>query len=196
MIQRAIALAATIITWGAALYPLIWSVLALAYPFGTGWLWQAGSRGREPSERERCAYEDAMAYLIAEDPSLRPPARWFVLDRGATNASVRGNTLMIHRGLLGGPWLEPILAHELGHLHSSDGRVTAVLRRRIIFQPAYRRAGLLGVPVQLALGGVSLRVLRPAWGAWWRHREYAADLYAARLGRRARQVPASRSAAL
>ena len=102
---------------------------------------------------------------------------------------------MIHRGLLGGPWLEPILAHELGHLHSSDGRVTAVLRRRIIFRPAYRRAGLLGVPVQLALGGVSLRVLRPAWGAWWRHREYAADLYAARLGRRARQVPASRSAA-
>ncbi len=103
-----------------------------------------------------------------------------MLDRGATNASVRGDTLMIHRGLLGGPWLEPILAHELGHLHSSDGRVTAALGRLIIFQPAYRRPGLLGVPVQLALRGVSLRVLRPAWGA--RHREYAADLYAARLG--------------
>jgi len=89
---------------------------------------------------------------------------------------------MIHRGLLGGGWLEPILAHELGHLYSSDGRMTAALGRLIIFQPAYRRAGLLGAVVQLALGGVSLRVLRPAWGAWWRHREYAADLYAARLG--------------
>jgi len=43
MIQRAIAPAATIITWGAALYPLIWSGLALAYPFGTGWLWQGGT---------------------------------------------------------------------------------------------------------------------------------------------------------
>lgn len=75
--------AATIIAWGAALYPLIWSVLALAYPLGTGWLWRASSGGREPSERERYAYEDAMAYLIAENPDLRPPARWFVLDRGA-----------------------------------------------------------------------------------------------------------------
>lgn len=123
-----------------------------------------------------------MAYLIAENPGLRPPGRWFVLDRGATNASVCGDTLMIHRGLLGGPWLEPILAHELGHLRSSDGRITAALGRLIIFQPAYPPGGLLGPVVRLALGGVSLRFLGPAWGVWWRQREYTADLYAARLG--------------
>ncbi len=69
--------ATTIVAWVAALYPLIWSMLALIYPLGTGWLWRASSGGREPSERERYAYEDAMAYLIAENPGLRPPGRWF-----------------------------------------------------------------------------------------------------------------------
>ncbi len=174
--------ALTIIGYSAALFPLLWSVLALIYPLGTGWLWRASSGGREPSARERWVYEDAIAMLVAENPGLRPPRHWFVLDQGDTNAAVLGSALMIHRGLFGGPWLEPILAHELGHLYSSDGRVSAALGRTIIFQPAYRPAGLLGVAVRLAFGGASLRVLRPAWGAWWRHREYAADLYAARLG--------------
>jgi len=32
--------AATIIAWAAALYPLVWSMLGLIYPLGTGWLWR------------------------------------------------------------------------------------------------------------------------------------------------------------
>ena len=39
---------------------------------------------------------------------------------------------MLSRGLLESEYLPAVLAHELGHLHSSDGKLTAAINRLII----------------------------------------------------------------
>ena len=57
--------------------------------------------------------------------------------RARTHAAVIGDTLMLSRGLLDSPHLPAVLAHELGHLGSPDGRVTAALNRLMIHPPIY-----------------------------------------------------------
>jgi Zn-dependent protease with chaperone function len=175
---------ATTIGLIAALFPLVSSLLALVWPIGSGWLWQMRTGGRPPSQREAGVFCDALCALLADHPHVKPPKRWFVLDHGDTNAAVLGDTLMVHRGLLDSPYLACTLAHELGHLNSTDGRLTAALNRLAIFTP--RRLLITLNPFRwawyLARGGIALQVLMPVWAAWWRHREYHADHYAATLG--------------
>lgn len=196
------------------LIPTGWAVFALITPFGGGWWWRQNLGGRQPSEREQLAYQDSIALLEAHtDRPLPQPAGWFVLDTPHPDAAVCGNTLMLSRGLLESEFLPAVLAHELGHLASPDGKLTAAINRLII-NPPPRPAGserqpgqerevfvlgadrvllaLLGLrllawivrsAVRLARGGaVGLRLTAPAWGAYWRAREYTADEYAASLG--------------
>jgi Zn-dependent protease with chaperone function len=120
---------------------------------------------------------------------------------------------MLSRGLLESEFLPAVLAHELGHLASPDGKLTAALNRLVINppprpagqeqQPGQERevfmlggdrvllavlglrlvAWLIRTAIRIAQGGaVGLRLTAPAWGAYWRAREYSADAYAARLG--------------
>lgn len=160
--------------------PLLLSLATLILPIG-GWLWQQQSGGRSPSERERLIYEDAIAVLTQADPELRPPQRWFVLDEHYLNAAAYANTLMVTRGLLESGFLEPVLAHELGHLNSSDSRLTAALHR--MTTPPRRRMGfpLAGLSF-VATGALGVWLTRSPWAAYWRSREFAADQYAAKLG--------------
>ncbi len=196
-----------------ALIPTSWSLLALMWPGGSGWWWRQQSGGREPSQREWLAYEDAFLLLRdhAEEP-LPEPATWFVLDEHEPNAAVIGDTLMLSRGLLDSPHLPAVLAHELGHLGSPDGRVTAALNRLMIHPPIYDREPrerehhepfrlelnndtlyIIAVTTYITVfctkmlakacrGGLGLYLTRPLWGQYWREREYTADQYAARLG--------------
>jgi Zn-dependent protease with chaperone function len=168
------------LAWFAAYGPLAVSLATLLLPLG-GWLWMQRSGGRRPSERERLTYEDALTTLAAYDPALREPRRWFVLDEPRANAAAYADTLMLTRGLIESGQLEPVLAHELGHLNSSDARLTAALHR--LTTPPRRRLrfplGTLGV---LASGALGAWLTRTPWAAYWRRREYAADAYAARLG--------------
>jgi Zn-dependent protease with chaperone function len=168
------------LAWVAAYGPLAVSLAALILPVG-GWLWMQQTGGRTPSERERLIYDDALAVLGHADPHLRPPRRWFVLDEPATNAAVYADTLMLTRGLLESGQLEPVLAHELGHLNSSDARLTAALHR--LTTPPRRQ---LPFPLRsigfLASGALGAWITRTPWAAYWRQREYAADAYAANLG--------------
>jgi Zn-dependent protease with chaperone function len=193
-----------------ALIPTAWSILALLTPFGGGWWWAQNLGGREPSEREEAAYHDAMQLLQAnaEEP-LRLPSSWFVLDEHQPDAAVCGSTLMLSRGLLESEYLPAVLAHELGHLDTSDGKLTAALNRLVINplprtrekQPKQRdvivvggERFLLGITlfgaflwtgrllVRFAQGGLGLRITGAFWGSYWREREYTADQYAARLG--------------
>jgi Zn-dependent protease with chaperone function len=156
------------------------SFATLLLPLG-GWLWRQQSGGRMPSERERLIYEDALEILAQAKPDLRPPRQWFVLDEPTINAAAYADSLMLTRGLLESPFLEPVLAHELGHLNSSDARLTAALRR--LTTPPRQR---LGFPVRtlgfLVTGGLGAWVMRTPWAAYWRSREFAADQYAAGLG--------------
>lgn len=193
-----------------ALIPTGWSIIALATPFGGGWWWRANMGGRDPSEREQAAYQDAIQLLqaYATEP-LRLPRLWFVTDEPQPDAAVCGNTLLLSRGLLENEQLPAVLAHELGHLATSDGKLTAAINRLIInplprTREKLRRERELVVVgserllltitlfgavlwvvrfvVRFARGGLGLRFLAPAWGSYWREREYTADQYAASLG--------------
>lgn len=191
--------------------PLLWSLAAFTHPgYGLWWRWRSG--GRQLSAREREAYDDALALLCEERPerALRYP-RPFVVDVEELEAAVRGDALMLSRGLLqrGGTALAAVLAHELCHTSSLDGRLIEALNRLLlggdpvgprerspvvagdpVLVLAYRAgevvAGLFRALRRLALwiagGGLGQLMLSPLWGAHWRRREYAADAFAAEFG--------------
>jgi Zn-dependent protease with chaperone function len=169
------------IAMGVGYGPLVLSVATLILPLG-GWWWEQQVGGRSPSERERVVYEDAIAQLKQADPGLRGPRRWFVVDDdGSENAAAYADTVMVTRGLLDSGWLEPVLAHELGHLNSSDARLSAALGRLTTPPRGKTRRGLKTICF-FATGAAGMWPLRGAWGAYWRSREHCADQYAARLG--------------
>jgi Zn-dependent protease with chaperone function len=191
-----------------ALIPTGWSLLALLTPAGGGWWWRQKMGGREPSLRERAAYQDAVETIRSLTPApIRLPTSWFVIDAPQPDAAVCGEWLVLSRGLLESEWLAAVLAHELGHVNSSDGKLTAAINRLVINPPARKDysdhgrtvvlaadavslsisligglAWLIRKAIRFAGGGVALRLLAPFWGSYWREREYAADQYAARLG--------------
>ncbi len=169
-----------VLSWVAGYGPLILSLATLVLPLG-GWLWQQRSGGRTPSERERLIYEDALAVLSQADPKLRPPRRWFVLDTHTLNAAAYFNTLMLTRGLIESGYLEAVLAHELGHLNSSDARLTAALHR-LTTPPRSRLRFPLRTLGFLVSGAAGAWLMRLPWASYWRSREFEADRYAARLG--------------
>jgi Zn-dependent protease with chaperone function len=167
---------ASVVAYG----PLVLSFATLVLPLG-GWWWRQQSGGRSPSERERFAFEDAITTLTQHDPGLRPPRRWFITDALQLNAAVYADTLMITRGLLESGYLEAVLAHELGHLNSSDGRLAAALHR-MTTPPRWEIQSELRIIALLVNGGLAVWLTRAPWGVYWRAREYHADLYAANLG--------------
>lgn len=116
--------------------PTLWAIFALVTPLGSGWWWKQRSGGRSPSARERLAYDDAIDLLQSNsDTQLSLPRKWFVIDTPLADAAVCGETLMLSRGLVESDHLPAVIAHELGHLASPDGRVTAALNRLIIAKP-------------------------------------------------------------
>ena len=135
----------------------------------------------------------------------------FAVDVEEHEAAVRGDVLMLSRGLLqpGGANLAAVLAHELGHTSSLDGRLTEALNRLLLWGdpvgPRRRSTIVAGDPVVvlafraasvfsglvrgfwrlllwLAGGGLSQLFHGPLWAAFWRRREYAADAFAEELG--------------
>jgi hypothetical protein len=167
---------ALIIAYGS----LALSLATLILPLG-GWCWEQREGGRAPSERERLIYDDAIAQLRQTDPSLREPHHWFVIDEEHENAAAYADTLLVNRGLLDSGYLQAVLAHELGHLNTSDGRLTAALCRITTPPRGEVRRGLKTICF-LATGTAGMWPLRAAWGAYWRSREHHADRYAANLG--------------
>jgi Zn-dependent protease with chaperone function len=160
--------------------PLVVSLATLILPLG-GWWWEQQSGGRSPSERERLVFEDAITTLTQHDPDLRPPRRWFVTDEQELNAAVYADTLKITRGLLESGYLEAVLAHELGHLNSSDARLAAALHRMTTPPRRQVHRGFQTIAL-VATGGLAVKLTRAPWGVYWRAREHHADLYAANLG--------------
>jgi hypothetical protein len=119
------------------LSPTFWSMFALINPVGGGWWWRQNAGGRDPSQREQNAYDDAVEYLQAHRPQhlgpLPLPGSWFVVDEYQPDAAVVGNSLMLSRGLLETALLA-VLPHELNHIGTSDGRITLALNRLVIHQ--------------------------------------------------------------
>ena len=194
-----------------ALIPTGWALFAFITPLGGGWWWQQNLGGRDASEREKTAYQDTVDLLQGHaDGPVRLPSHWFVVDSPQADAAVCGDTLMLSRGLIESEFLTAVIAHELGHLNTSDGKLTAAINRLIVNPLPLRhrqkqpgeRPGVLVVSDRLLLGttffgafiwlvrklvgfaqgGLALRVLAPFWGSYWREREYIADQLAAALG--------------
>jgi Zn-dependent protease with chaperone function len=160
--------------------PLAISLATLVLPLG-GWWFQQQSGGRRPSERERAVFEAAFEQLRAVDPQLRGPRRWFVVDDPEPNASAYADTLMVTRGALESPSFPAVLAHELGHLNTSDARVTAALYR-MTTPPREPMEFPFRLIAFLVNGRAAMALVRTPWAIYWRRREAVADSYAARLG--------------
>jgi Zn-dependent protease with chaperone function len=177
----------------AALAPVLWSLVALGLP-GRCWVWRRRVGARRPAVHEVSVIEMALEAL-GEDPSVM--RRIWIVDDSLPTAATRGGLVVLSRGLLGQPGLRPVLAHEFGHLHSVDGRLTDALERFGLWGDALRMPDddPVGDGIAVALVWLALRILvaaagarpmaralRPLWAMHWRGREYRADAYAASLG--------------
>jgi Zn-dependent protease with chaperone function len=160
--------------------PLAISLATLLLPLG-GWWFQQQAGGRRPSEREQAVFEAAFEQLRGADPELRAPGRWFVLDDPDPNAWAYAHTLMVSRGLLESPSFAAVLAHELGHLNTSDARVSAALYR-ITTPPREPVEFPFRGLAFLISGRLGMALVKAPWGMYWRRREKIADSYAAKLG--------------
>ena len=196
-------MSAEAIAWLAALTPIAFSIAGLLLPC-RGRVWGRRLGARRPSAEESDLLADALALLRSVDPSLPAPAGLYVLDDPLPGAAVRGAAVVLSRGLIESESLAAVLAHELGHLNSTDGRLTEALNRLSLWDDplASPRAesggegraevyddprggllwGLTRWALRLAGGSFAQRLLAPLWAAHWRSREYAADAYAASLG--------------
>jgi Zn-dependent protease with chaperone function len=160
--------------------PLAISLATLVLPLG-GWWFQQQEGGRKPSERERAVFEAAFEQLTGADPNLRPPHRWFVVDDPEPNACAYADTLMVTRSMLDSPSFPAVLAHELGHLNTSDARVSAAIVR--ITTPPRSSVGFpFRLIAFLISGRIGMALVRTPWAMYWRRREAVADEYAAKLG--------------
>ena len=196
-------LSAEVVAYVAAFAPIAWSVLGLAQP-GGGWVWRRRLGARRLSAEEAMALDDALEMLRSAAPALQEPSGCYVLDDPLPTAAVRGTTVILSRGLIESDSLTAVLAHELGHVRSLDGRLTEALNRLALWDDplALPQAGsggegqveldpetgggliwaLLRLTLRLSGGVFVQRLLSPLWAAHWRAGEYAADAHAASLG--------------
>jgi Zn-dependent protease with chaperone function len=181
----------TPIALAIAFIPLAVSILALLLaplvaPIEGRW-WEISAGGRPPEQDEHEAYEHAICQLREIDPGLRVPKHWFVAEEPGHNACAYAATMCVDRGLLESPYAAAVIAHELGHLNTSDARLTSALNLLLITpMPTPTPRPLWSLPFRglawLATGQAVLWLTGNAWDAYWRNREYAADQYAAHLG--------------
>ncbi len=174
-----------------AFAPLAISLLSLLCPpliapIDGRW-WEMSTGGRPPEQDEREAFEEAFSQLQQANPRLRPPRHWFVAEDPGRNAAAYASSLRIDRGLLESPHAAATIAHEMGHLRTTDAHLTSALNLLLLkpmdtpetwplWSLAFR--GLLWI----ASGQAVLWLTGNAWEMYWRSREFAADQYAARLG--------------
>ena len=188
--------------WVAALLPVLWSILGFLLP-GRGWVWGRRLGIRRPSDEEAAAIDDAFDLLRAVAPELPTAGEYAVLDDPVPFAAVRGRIVILSRAVIECDALAAIMGHELGHVNTLDGRLTEALNRLSLWDdplslsPTEGEGGsehvsnpdprgaipwaLMRFAARLTGGSVGLRLLGPAWSAYWRSREYAADSYAGSL---------------
>jgi Zn-dependent protease with chaperone function len=192
------------------LWPILASLSTLVFPGGF-LLTRFALGARITSRREWEMIRAALDPILAQAPQATiGPTGVFVIDAVTLEAYVVGTTLYLTRELIRNPDLGAVIAHELGHINSPDGRLVLALRR-LVSPIVYYFAELIGQAtptafkiglaietpvgyvavilmlifsffVQLAGGGLGLLLLSPFWTWYWREREYKADLFASQCG--------------
>lgn len=136
-----------------------------------------------PGLREVQAVERACRQLVTASPSasLEPvhhfgwPLAFDYAPGYGTAIRFIGRKLTIDEGLFKSSYLRPLLAHALGHYNSTDVNLREILG---CLPPALLvMCGIVGLPI-----GLGPFVTFLFWPWYWRQREYAADLFAARVG--------------
>lgn len=110
----------------AAVGPPIYSLLILAGLPSGHLLVRRGLGARPLSSAERSALEQALAGPRAAGVAI--PRRAFTIPAEGLNAAISGRTLYVYQELYSSPYLPAVLAHELGHFNSSDGRLLLAIR--------------------------------------------------------------------
>jgi Zn-dependent protease with chaperone function len=109
----------------AGLAPVISSLAALAGLPRGHMLTRLEVRGRPLTGEERRLLDKALARPRAL--GIPVPRRVFAVDREGLNAFIAGRTLYIYRDLFWHEGLEAVVAHELGHYNSMDGRLSGAI---------------------------------------------------------------------
>lgn len=113
-----------------AVGPPCYSLLAWVGPPGGNGVMRWKVRGRVPTVTEQAIL--AEVFRILANRGITPPRFVYTVDQPDLNASVIGHTLFLHRDLYASPHLVAVIAHEMGHYHSSDGRLALALHRLTI----------------------------------------------------------------
>lgn len=110
----------------AALAPVLYSLAVLAGLPSGHLLVRWSLHGRPLSADERRQLDLALA--AARRDNLPVPQRIFALDERGLNAAISGRTMYVFRELFESPFLPGVIAHELGHYNSLDGRLLLAIR--------------------------------------------------------------------
>lgn len=202
-----------IVVWLVTYGPPLASILTLLPFVPGGFFFRRFALGaREPSAREENILNATLSQLQAASSETLPAhyGAVYILDKPGREAHVIGNTLYLSATLVDSPYLAPILAHELFHANTFDGRLVLALRRLVLFPvyllsrtfgqvaPGVVKLGssastelgcvagafvwFLGLLLSLAGGGFGLWLMNLPWAWFWKQREFAADQYAISLG--------------
>lgn len=110
----------------AGLAPLVYSILVLA-GIPSGHLLVRQSLGaRQPGAEEQAQIERILDRVRARN--LPVPRRIFTVDADGLNSAISGRTLYVYRDLYKSRFLPAVIAHELGHFNSMDGRLLLAIR--------------------------------------------------------------------
>ena len=188
---------AVVCGWIFAAAPLAFSLAAFVVPSREP-LWRRWVGARPASAEEMALLEPIVSTFRSLDPRVGRRFWCYVLDSPRPQAFVRGRVPVVSTGLLRCGGLPGPLAHELGHLVSWDGLLTAAVDRLGLWgdpmgppeggygeQVVWSASLLWGTArwlVRIAGAGWVFAFVDPLWAAFWRSRERAADAYAARLG--------------
>ncbi|WP_322493737.1 M48 family metalloprotease [Chloroflexus sp.] len=155
----------TLATIGA-MGPPCYSLLAWVGPEGNRMMrWKV--RGRIPTITEQAILDEAFRALT--NRGITQPCFIYTVDQPDLNATVIGHTPYLHRDLYASPHLVAVIAHEMGHYHSSDGRLALALHRLtipggwLVVSFTMRLIGLIGSllnPIVRLLSALSYIVLR------------------------------------
>jgi Zn-dependent protease with chaperone function len=109
----------------AGLYPVVYSLAALSGLPRGHLLTRIEMGGRNLTAEEQ--RQLAVALSEPRRRGLPIPRHVFAVDRDGLNAFIAGRTLYIYRDLFDHPSLPGVLAHELGHHNSLDGRLSGAI---------------------------------------------------------------------
>jgi Zn-dependent protease with chaperone function len=168
-----------------------WSASAFWWP-GEGRRWHEHVGAFDLSDREGRQMDFAFGVLGDAATARLKELGVYVVDTDDLFAFVRGIALIVSRGLVWSEFLAAVLAHELGHVSSTDARLMQALDRMVLWgDPLVRGrdedtlreygplaafvSGCLRLFLRLAGGSLTLRALSPQWASYWRGRERVAD---------------------